>query len=154
MQPYFSRVVQKVTDETGRELNSSEIFGLFNKTYLSKFEPYKLNPKYEVSTEEKEDQTLTVLKTTYLKNNEIVDLVSTGNGSVDAFVKGFRKNEKLEFKLDKYFEHAISFGSDSKAAAYVKLDLPNGKSYCGVGIDSNISVATNKAIISAVNLFA
>jgi len=56
----------------------------------------------------------------------------------------------IEITLYDYVEHAMSAGGDALAAAYVELDV-NGKRYWGVGIDADISTASLKAVVSAVN---
>ncbi len=42
-------------------------------------------------------------------------------------------------------------GSDSMALSYIQLKDPDGKPVFGVGIDTDISVASIKAVISAIN---
>ena len=49
-----------------------------------------------------------------------------------------------------YVEHTLSEGGDAQAAAYVELEI-DGKTLWGVGIDGDISTASLKAVISAVN---
>ncbi|HYI32261.1 MAG TPA: alpha-isopropylmalate synthase regulatory domain-containing protein, partial [Glaciibacter sp.] len=49
-----------------------------------------------------------------------------------------------------YVEHAMSAGGDALAASYVDLEV-NGKRFWGVGIDADISTASLKAVVSAVN---
>jgi 2-isopropylmalate synthase len=53
-------------------------------------------------------------------------------------------------KLYDYVEHALSGGGDALAAAYVELNV-NGTRLWGVGIDADISTASLKAVVSAVN---
>jgi 2-isopropylmalate synthase len=56
----------------------------------------------------------------------------------------------LEIELFDYVEHTLSAGGDAKAAAYVELNV-NGTRLWGVGIDSDISTASLKAVVSAIN---
>jgi 2-isopropylmalate synthase len=53
-------------------------------------------------------------------------------------------------RLLDYVEHTLSAGGDAQAAAYVELEV-NGQILWGVGIDGDISTASLKAVISAVN---
>ena len=53
-------------------------------------------------------------------------------------------------RLLDYVEHTMSAGGDAQAAAYVELEV-NGITLWGVGIDGDISTASLKAVISAVN---
>ncbi|MGM9593353.1 MAG: alpha-isopropylmalate synthase regulatory domain-containing protein, partial [Candidatus Onthomonas sp.] len=50
-----------------------------------------------------------------------------------------------------YKEHAISRGSDSRAVAYIQLRTKDGRDVFGVGIDHNISMASIKGILCAIN---
>jgi 2-isopropylmalate synthase len=56
----------------------------------------------------------------------------------------------IDVELFDYVEHTLSKGGDAYAAAYVELRV-NGKTLWGVGIDADISTASLKAIVSAVN---
>jgi 2-isopropylmalate synthase len=56
----------------------------------------------------------------------------------------------VEVELFDYVEHALSAGGDAYAASYVELRV-NGKTLWGVGIDADISTASLKAVVSAVN---
>ena len=82
------------------------------------------------------------------KEYEIHD---TGNGPIDAFSNGIRKETLASFKLLSYEQHALDKGSASKAATYIQLESESGKSFYGVGIDANTSISSFKAITSALN---
>ena len=73
----------------------------------------------------------------------------TGNGPIAAFLD-IMSEQGIEVKLYDYVEHALSAGGDALAAAYVELNV-NGKRLWGVGIDADISTASLKAVVSAVN---
>ena len=49
-----------------------------------------------------------------------------------------------------YVEHALSAGGDARAAAYLECAI-DGQVVWGVGIDSSITTASLKAVVSAVN---
>jgi 2-isopropylmalate synthase len=68
---------------------------------------------------------------------------------VDAFLK-ILAGEGIAIELFDYVEHTMAQGGDAHAAAYVELDV-NGRNLWGVGIDPDISTASLKAIVSAVN---
>ena len=74
---------------------------------------------------------------------------SQGNGPIDAFIKLMGENG-LEVELFDYVEHTLAAGGDARAAAYVELSV-SGQRLWGVGIDSDISTATLKAVVSAIN---
>jgi 2-isopropylmalate synthase len=74
-----------------------------------------------------------------------------GNGPIDAFMKGINSTLNEPVKLKSYDEHNIDGGSDSIAVSYISLRQGKGSVKYGVGTDSNISMASIKAIVSALN---
>lgn len=79
-------------------------------------------------------------------------LIGYGNGPINAVMNALNTHDRIYTHLLNYSEHALTSGSSSKAAAYVQLRV-KGKSIqeFGVGVHSNITNATIKAIISALN---
>ena len=59
----------------------------------------------------------------------------------------------LIFRLSDFSQNTRSSGSTAEAAAYVEIRVPdeNGRSVFGVGIDTSITLAPIKAVISAIN---
>jgi 2-isopropylmalate synthase len=57
----------------------------------------------------------------------------------------------LSFHLGTYEEHALSEGSAAAAAAYISIEINGGKTFFGVGVDTDILWASANALISAVN---
>jgi 2-isopropylmalate synthase len=76
-------------------------------------------------------------------------LQAVGNGPVAAFLS-VMGGQGHEIRLFDYVEHALSASGDALAAAYVELEV-DGQTLWGVGIDGDISTASLKAIVSAVN---
>jgi len=74
-----------------------------------------------------------------------------GNGPLDGFVKGFIRESGFEFSVDEYAEHAIGHSARALAVAYIKIGCADGRVSYGAGIDSNISLASIKATVSALN---
>jgi 2-isopropylmalate synthase len=74
-----------------------------------------------------------------------------GNGPIAAFVHGLKKDLGIEIDIRDYAEHAVSAGSNARAAAYVEARAANGTIRWGVGTDESILVASLKAVISALN---
>jgi len=85
-----------------------------------------------------------------MKGGELV-FEARGNGPLDAFVKGFIEKSGLSFSVDEYAEHAIGHSSGAEAIAYIRIVCEDGRSACGAGVDSNISLASIRAIVSALN---
>ncbi|MCR5032191.1 MAG: hypothetical protein K6A92_04955, partial [Lachnospiraceae bacterium] len=75
-----------------------------------------------------------------------------GNGPIDAVKRGLVQNLDLDIKILDYSEHALQSGSNAQAAAYVHLlDNETGRVTYGVGVSSNITRASIRAIFSAIN---
>ena len=60
------------------------------------------------------------------------------------------KNTAL-FNVTDYSEHTLGEGSDAKAVSYVQIESEGKVRKFGVGVDTNIAVASIKSIVSALN---
>jgi 2-isopropylmalate synthase len=143
LQIEFSRAVQRVADESGREINAGDLHALFAREYLEQDEPYHYVSHRMVEDSEHDVQ----LDVTVTRHHAQQSFSGTGNGPIDAFVTALG----LEIRLMDYHEHAIGSGADARAACYVELRVGNGPTLFGVGIDSNIVTASFKSVLSAVN---
>ncbi|MDE7113537.1 MAG: 2-isopropylmalate synthase, partial [Acetatifactor sp.] len=77
---------------------------------------------------------------------------AVGNGPIDAVKRGLAEELDIRVKVLDYEEHALQSGSNSQAAAYIHLlDADTGHVTYGVGVSSNITRASVRAIFSAVN---
>ena len=77
---------------------------------------------------------------------------ATGNGPIDAVLKGLQEELNIHIKILDYTEHALGGGAGAQAAAYIHmLDMSTGKATFGVGVSSNITRASIRAIFSAMN---
>jgi len=154
MQPDFGAAVQALVDENGRELQPREILDCFHAEYVRPQGSFVLR-RCHISWEDEEpsagDEESTVIAATLLHDGEELSFSAKGNGPVDAFVKGLGMQTGLRFSVDEYAEHAIGHTADSEAVAYVRIEAPDGRKSVGAGIDSNISLASIKAVLSAVN---
>ena len=81
--------------------------------------------------------------------DDVTDAHGEGNGPIAAFL-GILETEGHGIKLYDYVEHTLSASGDAQAAAYVELQVGD-KRLWGVGIDADISTASLKAVVSAVN---
>ncbi len=150
-QAEFSQVIQKITDETSQEITPTQIWTAFEKTFISQNGPFNLISFSSTAASRSNDlERITALVSFGNKEHQIE---ATGNGPIAAFVKGMRDTFNLKFRLKDYTEHTRTAGSESEAAAYIELSVPDhdGKSVFGVGIDTSITLAPIKAVISAIN---
>ena len=154
MHPEFGKIIQQITDETGDELPAHEIWKHFEQEYLARTYPYHLK-ECHISVDSGADSASdTTVKATLGVNGDVISFEGKGNGPIDAFVKGFNKKSTFEFTLQSYTEHDIDHSSDSRAAAYISIKKSSGRVAFGVGVDANISLASIKAILSAMNRLA
>jgi len=154
MQPHFGIVVQSRVDDNGRELFSKEIHKLFHDEYIRLLEPYsmkKCHINWEDEDPERDDEESTTITSVLRHNDRELSFTAKGNGPVDAFVREVMQQTRIVFSVDEYAEHAIGHGADSRAIAYVRIKQEDGHEAMGAGIDSNISLASIKAVLSAVN---
>jgi len=153
LQIEFSRVVQRVTDTSGREVDADDLWEIFSDEYLpvepgGKLEQwgrFALKGTRGISVEDGPDR----LSVDLTDAGSPVTLEGTGNGPLAAFVDALRGLGVDVAVLD-YHEHALSEGGDATAAAYVECAIGDDVLW-GVGIDPSITMASLKAIISAVN---
>src|SRR5680860_1334243 len=153
LQIEFSGVVQAKTDSEGGEVTSAQIWDIFNDEYLpaSMKAPDAKWGRFELfSTRTSSDLAGHVDLAVDLRDGEdVANATGEGNGPINAFLT-LMAERGIQIILYDYVEHALSAGGDAQAAAYVELDV-NGKRFWGVGIDADISTASLKSVVSAVN---
>ena len=151
MHPEFSKLVQKKCEELGRELIPKELFEVFSENYLEVHQKYALTKRkiYEES-ENGKDYVHFKGKMT-INGADEVTLSGVGNGPIDAFFNAIKKFGLDKYEFISYSQHAISQGSDSKAVSYIELKKPDGKNIFGIGIDSNVNVASVLGVLNAIN---
>ncbi len=154
MQPDFAEAVQGVADTTGIELSVEQIHELFHSEYVKLREPVTLK-KCHISWDDEEprltDEEDTTISCIVQTREREFSFTAQGNGPLDAFVKGFVRESGLDFSVDEYAEHAIGRSAGALAIAYIKIGCADGRVSFGAGIDSNISLASIKATVSALN---
>ncbi len=151
LQIEFSGVVQGKTDTEGGEVSSDEIWAIFVDEYLPSSADDDKWGRYELmGTRTASDMSGEVTLDVNLRVGESTEsLQAVGNGPVAAFLS-VMAGQDHEIRLFDYVEHALSASGDALAAAYVELEV-DGQTLWGVGIDGDISTASLKAIVSAVN---
>ena len=144
LQVEFSQVIQRITDETGKEISPSDIWETFQKTYLNTNGNYEFI-EHSIESIKEED----LLKAKLKINGQEVEIEGKGNGPIDAFTNALQ-SQNIDIKIQDYHQHAISSGSDAKAVAYI--EIKSGDSYSwGVGMHRNTVIAGLGSIISALN---
>jgi len=141
LQISLSQKIQKLADETGKEITSSQIWEIFEANYLKP----KNNFSY-IKHSSTSDGDLHSLKLEMNMDAKAIKIEGTGNGPIDSFINGLSNQLGFDIKVADYHQTAISSGSDAKAAAYIELEK-NGKTFWGVGIHPNTTRASFDSII-------
>jgi len=143
LQVEFSSAVQKVTDDTGKEVTAADIWSIFEAEYLRPANP--LEYVGHTLFDEAGKQGVKVRIRRFGKDEELTGL---GNGPIDAFVKALN----VPVQVRHYDEHSLGSGADARAVAFVEVsETGQAGDVYGVGIDPNIITASFKAVISAAN---
>jgi 2-isopropylmalate synthase len=148
----FANVIQAVSEKQG-EVSPDQIMECFRAEYLDKKEPLHFR-KLRVddlsgSIKSDFDTRVTVV---YSLHGEEKFFEAVGNGPIDAVQRGLCNELGISIKVLDYEEHALQSGSNSQAAAYIHLlDGNTGNVTYGVGVSSNITRASVRAIFSAIN---
>ena len=150
MHPEFAKVVQTEADNTGVELKSDVIYSLFEREYLKVDGPYKLL-KNKLTADIADGEGKSEFYGMLQHKDTVFEVKGEGNGPIDAFFNAIKNERMNKYEFVDYKEHAISRGADSKAVAYIQLRMNDGTDVFGVGIDSNISMASIKGILCAIN---
>ena len=146
MQIDFSQVIQKQADETGKELDSKEIWESFENYYLKNNAKKISYNSHEIQSSKEKD----VIKLSLIREKKEIQIEGTGNGPIDAFINALNDHLSSDFKVSDYHQHSISSGSDASAAAYIEIQNKNSSDW-GAGIDQNTTVASYKAILNCIN---
>lgn len=151
LQIEFSGVVQHKTDAEGGEVSSDQLWEIFQDEYLPAKDVAHKWGRFELTGSRTESDFNGTLKLSVdlRDGNNVSRLDTVGNGPIDAFLK-LMAAQGIDVELFDYVEHTLSAGGDAMAAAYVELNV-NGTRLWGVGIDSDISTASLKAVVSAIN---
>ena len=150
LQIEFSQVIQKIADESGKEISPSDVWDNFQTTYLNESGSYEFVDHNINSKANKDGSQTDEIEINLKVNDKIISITGTGNGPIDAMVNSIKDYLKLDIKISDYHQHAISAGPDAKAVAYSEL-LLNGKSVWGVGIHQNTVIAGFESVISGLN---
>lgn len=151
LQIEFSKVVQNHTDSQGGEVTSEELWSIFQDEYLpSKAQEQKWG-RFELKRLKTASDMDGVVNLEAILRDGAGELSvsGVGNGPISAFSDVLRK-QAVDVKVNDYLEHTLSASGDALAAAYIELEV-HGQSLWGVGIDGDITIASIKALISAVN---
>ena len=148
----FAKVVQSLSEKVG-EVPPEKIMEAFRQEYLYRNEPLHFR-KLQVAdlSSDVKTQFDTRVRVDYSNHGTPEFFEAFGNGPLDALQRGFREKFGFNIRILDYEEHALQSGSDSQAAAYIHLlDSDTGTVTYGVGVSSNITRASVRAVFSGIN---
>ena len=146
MHKEIGRIINDLADTTGRELTTADIHAAFQREYLERTTPVTL--EHFKTTERDSDVKCEVRLTIDGKSQK---LSASGNGPIDAFVRALGSTPLPKFDVLSYSEHSLGSGAEARAVSYIQIKSARGLTLFGAGIDTNIELASIKAIVSALN---
>ena len=152
MHKEFAKVIQEQSEKQG-EVSPEEIMAAFKTCYIDQKEPLHFRKLHVTDRNDTEDSAFdTHIELTYTLHDVEQSFEAVGNGPIDAILRGLRESLDLNVKVLDYEEHALQGGANAQAAAYIHLlAADDGQVTYGVGVSSNITRASARAIFSAIN---
>lgn len=152
MHKEFANMIQEMSERQG-EVTPEQIMAKFKENYLDQKEPLHFRRmKVDDMSGERDAKFDTHVKVSYTDHGKDKVFEAVGNGPIDAVQRGMKEVLGIQIKVLDYEEHALQGGSNAQAAAYIHLlDVDDGRVTYGVGVSSNITRASMRAIFSAVN---
>ncbi|MEO5959238.1 MAG: 2-isopropylmalate synthase, partial [Opitutaceae bacterium] len=146
MHKEIGKIINDVADAKGTELTPAEIHDVFRGEYLDRQTPIVLR---HFKTAERDSA---VKCTAALEiDGTSHELIGEGNGPIDAFTRALGSTGLPLFEVLSYSEHSLGKGSEARAVSYIQIKTARGQTLFGAGIDTNIELASIKAIVSALN---
>ncbi|HHY87069.1 MAG TPA: 2-isopropylmalate synthase [Verrucomicrobia bacterium] len=146
MQRDFGPIANDEVDRLGREVSAAELKAMFWREYVERTSPWKLD-RFE--TESRNGMVRCRVK--LLRNGQPLEITGEGNGPLAALVHAFAQTGLPRFEIVHYSEHALGSGEQAAAIAYIQLKHADGRLRWGSGVDTNIELASVKAVLSALN---
>ena len=142
----IGRLINEVADTRGTELTPADVHEVFRQEYLERRAPVAL--QHFKTTERDSDVTCVAALTI---DGLAHELTGQGNGPIDAFTRALAATALPRFEVLSYAEHSLGQGSEARAVSYIQIKTDRGQTLFGAGIDTNIELASIKAIVSALN---
>ncbi len=149
LQIEFSKVVQGISEQSGKEVNSDSIINAFTTTFLDAKTPITFVK--HTSVEDANDESIRILTAVIEVNGVQQEIHGKGNGPVDAFVDAVKSAFKVDFRVVDYHQHATGSGADAQSACYFEIQAEKGETRYGAALHSNIVAASLIAVCSAFN---
>jgi 2-isopropylmalate synthase len=146
MQREFGPIANDLVDALGREVSAAELKGMFWQEYVERTTPWSLTHFHADGT-----GGVFRCRASVRRDGQELALAGEGNGPIAAFVHALHQAGAPRFEVAYYKEHALSAGEGASAIAYIQIKLPDGTARWGAAVDTNIELASIKAVLSALN---
>jgi 2-isopropylmalate synthase len=146
MQREFGPIANNEVDRLGREVSGAELKAMFWREYIERNQPWQLQG---FETESKNGTVR--CRARLLRDGKPAEFSGEGNGPLAALVHGFTQAGVPRFEIANYSEHALSAGEEASAIAYIQIKHADGRTRWGAGVDTNIELASIRAVLSALN---
>jgi 2-isopropylmalate synthase len=146
MERDFGLIAGKKIDRLGREVKGEDLKRIFFKEYVNRKSPYSFKRFQDIDNS---DECFCRVEISRFRSRYI--LTGKGNGPIDAFVSSLRIANIIDVIVADQSEHSLGQDEKASAIAYIQLRFPNGELVWGAGVDTNIKIASVKAILSALN---
>ena len=146
MQREFGPIANDAVDKLGREVSGAELKAMFWLEYVERVSPWQIKG---FETESKNG--VVKCRAQMVRADQLVEFSGEGNGPLAALVQGFTAIGVGRFEITNYSEHAMGSGEGAAAIAYIQIKTGDGKTRWGAGVDTNIELASVKAVLSALN---
>jgi 2-isopropylmalate synthase len=146
MQREFGPIANDAVDKLGREVSGAELKAMFWREYVERNSPWSL-----LSFETESKNGVVKCRAKLLSDGKAMEFSGEGNGPLAALVHGFGTIGVPRFEISSYSEHALSSSESAAAISYIQIKTADGKSRWGAGVDTNIELASVKAVLSALN---
>jgi 2-isopropylmalate synthase len=147
MHKEIGRLVNDLADTKGAELTPADILAIFRREYID--QPGARLALQHFKTAER-DSTVKC-EAGILIDGQPHRLSGSGNGPIDAFVRALAGTSLPKIDVASYSEHSLGRGAEARAVSYIQVKADRGHAFYGAGIDTNIELASIKAIVSAIN---
>lgn len=146
MQREFGPIANDAVDNLGREVSGAELKAMFWREYIDRNSPWQLE-----GFETESRNGIVRCQARLLRDGKPIEMSGEGNGPLAALVNAFGKAGVDKFEIANYSEHALSSGEQASAISYIQIKNADGKSRWGAGVDTNIELASIRAVLSALN---
>lgn len=141
-----------VTDMLGEDTTPQKIKKIFYQTYVENNSPLVLK---NINFSKKAlygDGDEMHCDATIAYQNEQYHIEGVGNGPIDTLINALKTHLHLKFDVAGYAQHSLTQSSSGLAVTYIRvIDKDSGNGCWGVGIDSEGTLSSVKALINAIN---